>query len=122
MGTAFLATPESSFPSRHTRDLIVASDGSDTVWTRAYDILDGYPWPEGIGERVRANAFTERWEGRAAELQAQRGDLARPDEDDPDEAPILFGQSAAFVHSIRPAADVIADIVTEAEQFLGKTR
>ena len=64
IGSAFIATTEATPPVDGTKDLIVASDGADTVWTRAYDILDGRPWPEGIGERVRTNRFTERWDGR----------------------------------------------------------
>ena len=36
----------------------VESDSGDTVFTHAYDIVSGYPWPpQGIGERVRRNRF-----------------------------------------------------------------
>ena len=39
IGSAFIATTEATPPVEGTKDLIVASDGADTVWTRAYDIL-----------------------------------------------------------------------------------
>src|SRR5439155_22391673 len=96
IGSAFIATTESSPADARTKELIVASDGADTVWTRAYDILDGRPWPEGIGERVRANNFTERWDGQEDALRAQRGSVERPTGPDLDERDILYGQSAAF--------------------------
>jgi nitronate monooxygenase len=122
IGSAFIATPEASPALDRAKDLIVASDGSDTVWTRAYDILDGRPWPEGIGERVRANKFTERWDGQEDALRSQREQVERPTGTDLDERDVLYGQSAAFVHAIRPAADVVREIVADAESFLARVR
>ncbi len=122
IGSAFIATTEASPALDRAKDLIVASDGSDTVWTRAYDILDGRPWPEGIGERVRANTFTERWDGQEHALRAQREQVERPTGTDLDERDVLYGQSAAFVHAIRPAADVVREIVADAEAFLARLR
>jgi len=118
IGSAFIATTEATPAVPGTKDLIVASDGADTVWTRAYDILDGRPWPEGIGERVRANRFTERWDGQDDALRAQRDTVERPRGTDPEERDVLYGQSAAFVHAVRPAAEVIDEIVADAERFL----
>jgi nitronate monooxygenase len=122
LGSAFIASAEASPALDRAKDLIVASDGSDTVWTRAYDILDGLPWPEGIGERVRANRFTDRWTGRQDALQAQRDEVERPTGTDLDERDVLYGQSAAFVHAVRPAADVVREIVADAEAFLARLR
>ena len=120
IGSAFIATIEATPAVEGTKDLIVASDGADTVWTRAYDILDGRPWPEGIGERVRANKFTERWDGQEDALRAQRESVERPRGADPAERDILYGQSAAFVHAVRPAAELVDDIVADAERFLAR--
>ena len=122
IGSAFIATTEASPADARTKELIVASDGADTVWTRAYDILDGRPWPEGIGERVRANKFTERWDGQEDALRAQRESVERPQGTDLDERDILYGQSAAFVHAVKPAAAVIDEIVADAERFLARRR
>lgn len=121
VGTALLATTEA--PTREfVKDLIVASDGGDTVWTRAYDIVSGIPWPAGIGERVRRNAFTERWEGRDDELRGQTDDVAAalpaPDTFDPDESEVLYGQAAAFVDEVRPVAAVLEAMVAGATRRL----
>src|SRR5439155_9618190 len=47
LGTAFLATPEAVEVHDLHKDFIVASDGTDTVFTRVYDIVSGMPWPAG---------------------------------------------------------------------------
>lgn len=56
LGTAFLATTEAVEVHDIHKQLIVESDGSDTVFTQAYDIVSGLPWPAGIGERSGATA------------------------------------------------------------------
>jgi nitronate monooxygenase len=125
LGTAFLATPEAVQVHDIRKRLIVESDGSDTVFTRAYDILSGLPWPAGIGERVRRNTFTEQWSEREAELRERRDDIAGPpvanpfaETPDPETSQILYGQSAGFVQAILPVAEVVSTICDEAEQIL----
>ncbi len=125
VGTAFLPTPEAvEVYDVHMR-LIVDSDGTDTVFTRAYDIVSGLPWPPGIGERVRRNTFTDEWSEREAELRSRRGEFAAdPTENpfekppDPDTDSVLFGQGAGSVTAVRPAADVLRSICDEAERVL----
>jgi nitronate monooxygenase len=124
LGTAFLATPEAVEVHDVHKRLIVESDGSDTVFTRAYDIASGLPWPPTIGERVRRNRFTDEWSEREAELRAHREELApsrgNPFEDppDPDTDAVLYGQSAGLVGAIRPAADVVRSVCDDAEAIL----
>jgi nitronate monooxygenase len=111
LGTAFLATPEAVEIDDDHKAAIVASDGGDTVFTRAYDIASGLPWPPGLGERVRRDAFTDEWSEREAELRERRGDVTPG-------RPVLYGQSARFVDAVRPAAEVVHRISEEAEQVL----
>jgi nitronate monooxygenase len=101
LGTAFLATPEAVEVHDVHKELIVQSDGADTVFTRAYDIVSGLPWPAGIGERVRRNRFTDEWMEREAELQARREEFAHPpgrvpfgQPPEPDTDDVLYGQGA----------------------------
>jgi nitronate monooxygenase len=123
-GTAFLATPECvEIPDKH-KQLIVESDGEDTVYTRAYDVLWGAPWPQGIAERVRRNRFTDEWHGRDEEVVAHREELqkrvraAEGDDFDAANRAVLYGQSAGAVRSVRPAAEVLRDICDEAERIV----
>jgi nitronate monooxygenase len=118
-----MATPEClEVPDFH-KDLIVASDGQDTLHTQVYDILSGAPWPEGIGERVRRNAFTREWEGREREVRERRDDIRaglREGErlQDPEVRAVLYGQSAGMVPSVRPAAQIVTSICDGAERLL----
>ena len=123
MGTAFLATPECiEIPARY-KELIVQSDGEDTVFTRIFDIMSGLPWPEEIGVRIRRNAIVDEWQGRERELRARKGEFserymtARRDFDI-DNIDVAMGQSAAFVRSVRPAAEVLREVCEDAERIL----
>lgn len=125
LGTAFLATPEAVEVHPDHKRLIVESDGADTVFTRAYDIASGLPWPAGIGERVRRNLYTDEWEGREAELRARGADPSAPGHGgdhgvapDHERNPVLYGQSARFVAAVRPAAEVVETICEDAERVL----
>jgi nitronate monooxygenase len=125
LGTAFLATPEAVEVHDIHKRLIVESDGTDTVFTRAYDIVSGLPWPEPIGERVRRNRFTDEWNGRESELRehgagSDATSSGNPFESppDPETSEVLYGQSARFVNKIRPAAEVVRTISEEAERII----
>ena len=123
MGTAFLATPEAVEVHDLHKRLIVESDGTDTIFTHAYDIVSGFEWPGSVGERVRANRFTDEWAGREAELRERREEFAggnqffvEPPDLETDQ--VLYGESAGSVTAIRPAAEVIQMICGEAEEIL----
>lgn len=123
IGTAFLATPEAVEVHDVHKKLIVASDGTDTIRTRAYDIISGLPWPTAIGERVRRNQFTDKWADREAELQERRAELAGDNpflvaDPDPETDPMAYGQGAGSIDAIRPAAEVLDRICVAAEQLL----
>jgi nitronate monooxygenase len=125
LGTAFMATPEAVEVHDVNKELIVASDGGDTVFDRAYDIVSGLPWPAGVGLRLRRNRFTDEWAGREVELEGRREEFATPpgavpfdQPPDPETDMILYGQSAAFVNAVRPAAEVVQRICDDAEEIL----
>ncbi len=125
VGTAFLATPEAVEVHDLHKELIVGSDGGDTVLTRAYDIVSGLPWPDGVGERTRRNRFTDEWADREAELAARRSEFVRPPGANPFVAPpdperdeVLYGQGAGFVTAVRPAAEVLRTMCDDAEAIL----
>jgi nitronate monooxygenase len=125
LGTAFLATDEAVEVDDVHKRLIVESDGTDTVFTRAYDIVAGYPWPPGIGERVRRNRFTDEWIDREAELRECRTEVAAVRAANSSEVPedletreVLYGQSAGYIDHIRPAAEVVRAISQDAEHHI----
>jgi nitronate monooxygenase len=123
MGTAFLATPEAVEVPEAFKERIVQSDGQDTTFTRLYDLIGGGPWPQGVAGRVYNNRFVQTWDGRDAEVQSRREELASDAAEawakhDPEVASVYMGQSAASVGSIRPVVDVLEEVCGEAERVL----
>ena len=123
LGTRFLAAAEAVEP--HWRDAVLASDGQDTVVTTIGETYTGRDWP-GARARVKRTRFIEEWLGREPELRRLRAEvrarLIRADEaGDADYALIWLGQSAGLIDSVMPAADIVRDIVSEAEELLRTT-
>jgi len=121
LGTRFLASPESPAPAGFKRTLL-ESDGHDTLLTEIPDIAAGRVWP-GAMSRVRRNHFVERWAGREWELRQQR-DRVGPAvnearrRDDTEEYTLGTGQTAGLITSLRPAADIVRELVEDAEAII----
>jgi nitronate monooxygenase len=125
VGTALLATPEAMEVPDAYKKLIVDSSGEDTVFTTLFDTVAGVPWPEPVGLRTRRTPHTDAWQGRQAEiedhideLRAELPPLLDLDHFDPAVSPALYGQSAACVGAVRPAAEVVDTLQREAEALL----
>ncbi|MCO8125953.1 nitronate monooxygenase [Acidimicrobiia bacterium EGI L10123] len=122
MGTAFLATPEAVEIDDRYKQLIVDSDGTDTVLTQVFDIISGLPWPAAVHDRVRRNRTTDQWSEREAELRVRREEVAATlpptAHPDPERDAIRYGQSAGAVGAIRPAAEVAETVCRDAEAIL----
>ncbi len=125
VGTAFMATPEAVEVHETHKRLIVDSDGTDTVFSRAYDIVSGLPWPKEIGERIRRNGFTDEWANRETELRALGSAVVSPSRPrsvseplDIETSELHYGLSARFVPAIRPAAEVLQSMCDDAQQIL----
>eukprot|EP00667_Euglena_gracilis_P020351 EG_transcript_22015 len=72
VGTRLWASQEALVhPGHHAA--ILATPGDGTLRTNLPDVARQLPWPPGFTARIRRNAFTERWTGREAQLQANIG-------------------------------------------------
>ncbi len=123
IGTAFVATPEAIEVPEAFKEVIVRSDGEDTAFTRLYALIDNESCPEGVAARVYRNAFVSRWLGREEEIEAHREELSTDAalawaNHDPDGASVYMGASAAQVKAIRPAAEVLIEVCSQAESIL----
>lgn len=123
LGTALLATPEAVEVPDAFKEQIVATDGQDTTFTRLYDLLGDDPWPDGIAGRVYRNRLVREWDGRDAEVMANREELrtdvaAARARHDPEMSSVYMGQGVGRVKSIRPAQQVIREICADAEAVL----
>jgi nitronate monooxygenase len=82
-------------------------------------------WPAGYDARALGNAFLETWHGHEAELSARLPQAVADYEksvaaEDFDTAAILTGEGVGRVGDVRPAADIVADMVAEAARILNR--
>ena len=117
MGTRFIASDEARGHVNY-KQRIVDIDEDGTVVTRAHS---------GKPNRMIRNAFTRSWEGREAEIKpypTQMLEVGGPAsirgrlEGDVENGVLAAGQGAGSIHAIKPAGEIVRDIVAEFEAAL----
>lgn len=120
LGTRFLATSEAPIEPAY-KQAIVASRGDDTIVTTLSDSLSGRDWP-GAWVRLRRTPFVLEWLGREPELRRRRqqavAQLQQLEESNADDGLMWIGQSAGLIDSVKPAAEVVREILADAEKIL----
>ena len=122
IGTRFIATPEAAAAPSYRRALVDSSE-EDTIRTRCYT---------GKPARTVRNPYNLEWETRKHEIKrfpeqmiysaragvtdyvGARGDC------DPERTFMPAGQGMGMIHEIRPAADVMQEIVVDARETLAR--
>jgi nitronate monooxygenase len=122
VGTRFWATEEALGAST-TKALLVSAKGDDTLRTEVFDIIRELDWPEGYSGRAIANDFSAKWHGRNRELKGEiSGERERywaaAKAGDTSTAVTFAGEGLDLIHDIRPAAEVLHEIVDGAEAAL----
>lgn len=121
VGTRFIASKEAHAGDLY-REAVVAAADEDTIRTRCYS---------GKPMRVKKNSYVDDWERRPQDIQpfpmqamisvqanAMGGIGGQIDGLDPDKSCFAMGQSAGGVRDVRPAGDIVAAMMTEAEAAL----
>ncbi|KAF2454838.1 2-nitropropane dioxygenase [Lineolata rhizophorae] len=113
VGTRFVASVEAGCSKLHKESVVSASFG-DTLTTL---VVSGRPL------RVRLNDYIKEWEAKPEEVRAltEQGvvPLARDMEEGKDvDIPFLMGQVAGVIQDIKPAREIVVDMVREAVQML----
>ncbi|MBI3782137.1 MAG: nitronate monooxygenase [Deltaproteobacteria bacterium] len=120
VGTRFIATPEAQAAPAY-REAILRSGEADTVRTRCYT---------GKPARTIRNTYNESWERRQDEIKpfplqvmysAQQGVMdymGVGQGADPERCFMPAGQGLGLIRDNKPAAEVLADIVREAQEVL----
>jgi NAD(P)H-dependent flavin oxidoreductase YrpB (nitropropane dioxygenase family) len=121
LGTRFIATDEFA-GSAFAKDVVVGSNGHDTILTSVLDTLQGREWP-GAWSRAARTRFVEEWLGREPELQRRREAVrerlrSARERGDTEYYGVWLGQSAGLVDAVEPAGEIVARIVAEAEEIL----
>jgi enoyl-[acyl-carrier protein] reductase II len=124
LGTRFLASEESPV-GEVWKQAILASDSEAWIQLDFLNDLSPSPGALGYGTRVRAirTQFTDRWQQRGDEVRADPTaaltEIANAAaEDRLEELLVVGGQSAGLVRELRPAADIVQMLVSEAETAL----
>ncbi|MEX2245913.1 MAG: nitronate monooxygenase [Dehalococcoidia bacterium] len=120
VGTRFIASPEAQAADGY-RQAIVRAASDETVRTRSYT---------GKPARTIRNSRTDEWEAKAADIQPfpmQAGISGREgvmdymgvtDRFDADRTFMPAGQGLGMIHDIRPAGDILRDIIDEARAVI----
>jgi nitronate monooxygenase len=122
VGTRFAATRE-AMGTDAAKAAMLRAGATETVLTHVFDVVQRLPWPDEFPGRALQNAFTARWHGREAALQAdldavsERFEAARR-RDDYSEAYVYAGQAVGLVQEIPSAGDLVARLAAEAEEHL----
>lgn len=122
IGTRFFATTE-ALGSAAAKRRLVESSGDDTLRTRVFDLVRRLDWPEAYTGRAIGNAFSRAWHGREADLaagldeEATRYETARQ-AGDLDTTVLFAGEGLDLIRSCRGAAEILQEIVDEAEVLL----
>lgn len=113
VGTRFLASAEAA-ASRLHKEAVVEAGWGDTVRTL---VVSGRPL------RVRRNEYIAGWEMREERIKELTGKGVIPMEKDMEngeevDIPFLMGQVAAVIEDVKPAKQIMEDMIVEAVRVL----
>jgi nitronate monooxygenase len=122
LGTRFVASHEWAGGDWEKR-AVLAATADDTLRTSVYDQVRLAQFPEGVADRVLRNGFNQTWDGRAADIAANRPALRRALEagalaQDANVVDVSAGVGAGLIHALEPAGDIVRRIVAEAERTI----
>jgi nitronate monooxygenase len=124
VGSRLWATKESpATPAARARAVAAGSD--DTVRSNVFDIVRGYPWPNGYTGRALHNTFVDRWHGHEDALRDQldeagndyRTALAAADFDIAD---VHIGEDVGIIGDIPTTAEIMDRMMREATSILSR--
>jgi nitronate monooxygenase len=124
VGTRLWASAEALVTPQAQQRAIEAC-GDDTVRTRVYDIVRQRDWPEKYDARLITNPLIEAWHGNESGLSARLPETVRTfqkavAEQDFDVVTPLVGEAISLIHAVRPAADIVRDMVADATRILNR--
>jgi len=102
-----------------------SADGDATIRTRVVDIVRKLEWPASFTARVMKTRFVQDWHGRESELvephvidREMRRYVSAMQSGDPDNTGVWVGEAAGLIEDVRPAADLLKDMVRDAAILL----
>jgi nitronate monooxygenase len=124
IGSRLVASSEALTPLGF-HDAILAADGDATIKTSVIDLVRNYHWPDGFSGRALNRGFVAKWHGRENALADASIDGSETERywaaftsGDADNAGVFMGEVAGLIHDVRPAAEIIEQIVAQAHGLL----
>ena len=124
VGTRLWASPE-ALVTPQAQQRAVDACGDDTLRTRVYDLVRQRDWPENYDARLVINPLIETWHGNESELLARLPETVSTFEkavaaQDFDVVTPLVGEAISLIHDVRPAADIVREMATDAARILNR--
>jgi nitronate monooxygenase len=126
MGSRFWASEEATVHPA-LQKVAMAADGDATLRTTVVDIARKLDWPKPFTARVMKNRFVTDWHGRETELsepavveRERQRYVAAMQAGEWNETGVWVGEAAGLMHEVRPAAELVREIVRQAEDLLAK--
>jgi len=102
-----------------------AADGDSTIRTTVVDVARKIAWPNSFTARVMKTRFVEDWHGRETELanpnvvdrEMQRY-VSAMQSGDSDNTGVWVGEATGLIKDVRPAGDILQEMVRDAERLL----
>jgi len=128
VGSRFMMSEEALVPAG-LHEAVVRARGDATIRTTVLDVVRKLEWPPEHTGRALRNRFVDTWHGRERELGApdtvvrefDRYTRAR-ETGDMDNTGIFVGEAAGLLNDVRPAGDIVHDMVAQAERILTNRR
>jgi nitronate monooxygenase len=127
IGSRFWASSEALVHGA-LQNAAVGADGDATIRTTVVDVVRKIDWPKPFTARVMKTSFVNEWHGHEVELagsQALDGEMKRyvsaMQNGDPANTGVWVGEATGLIRDVRPAADLLLGMVSEAERLLGTT-
>lgn len=124
VGSRLWASTEANVSAR-MHEAALAATGDDTIRSQVMDLARKLDWPNRYTARVLRNAFIARWHGNEQDLMQVADEEAVKYRaawaaGDPEHSNTFVGEAAGLIDSIKPAADIIAGMVREAEACMAR--
>tara|TARA_R100001244_G_scaffold86820_10_gene66513 strand:- start:52340 stop:53242 length:903 start_codon:yes stop_codon:yes gene_type:complete len=122
VGSRFWASKEALVHPNMLQAAIDAN-GDETVRTNVVDVVRKIKWPERYDARILRNGFADKWhddiDGLTANLEAESENWAEAlTVGQASIANAFVGEVAGIIRDIKPASEILSDIVCEAEVLL----
>ncbi len=124
IGTRFWASDEALVPDGFHRDALAAG-GDGTAKTALPDIARQKDWPAPYTIRTLESDWIRKWRdvpGGPSDESARADYLRAAAEGDCSGAAAIAGEAVGLIHAIKPAEEIVRDMMREAEAALGRWR